>query len=52
MRTRALDRGWSLNEYRFSKAEGRELKKPLPEFIRRRISTARSASAYIETGTS
>ena len=31
MRTRALDRGWSLNEYRFSKAEGRELKKPLPE---------------------
>ena len=31
MRTRALDRGWSLNEYRFSKAEGRELKKPLPD---------------------
>jgi DNA polymerase (family 10) len=31
MRTRALDRGWSLNEYRFSKAEGRELKQPLPE---------------------
>ena len=31
MRTRALERGWSLNEYRFSKAEGRELKKPLPE---------------------
>ena len=31
MRTRALDRGWSLNEYRFSKAEGRDLKKPLPE---------------------
>ena len=31
MRTRALDRGWSLNEYRFSKAEGRELKQPLPD---------------------
>jgi DNA polymerase (family 10) len=31
LRTRALDRGWSLNEYRFSTAEGRELKKPLPE---------------------
>jgi DNA polymerase (family 10) len=30
MRTRALDRGWSLNEYRFSQAEGRELKQPLP----------------------
>jgi DNA polymerase (family X) len=31
LRGRALDRGWSLNEYRFSKAEGRELKKALPE---------------------
>lgn len=31
MRTRALDRGWSLNEYRFSQAEGRELKQPLPQ---------------------
>ena len=31
MRTRALDRGWSLNEYRFSRAEGRELRKPLPD---------------------
>jgi DNA polymerase (family 10) len=30
MRTRALDRGWSLNEYRFSQAEGRELKQTLP----------------------
>ena len=31
LRTRALDRGWSLNEYRFSKAEGRDLKQPLPD---------------------
>jgi DNA polymerase (family 10) len=31
MRTRALDRGWSLNEYRFSHAEGRDLKDALPE---------------------
>lgn len=31
MRTRALDRGWSLNEYRFSKAEGRDLRQALPE---------------------
>ena len=31
MRTRALERGWSLNEYRFSRAEGRELKQPLPD---------------------
>jgi len=31
MRSRALDRGWSLNEYRFSEAEGRTLKEPLPE---------------------
>lgn len=31
LRGRALDRGWSLNEYRFSIAEGRELKQPLPE---------------------
>lgn len=31
MRSRALERGWSLNEYRFSAAEGRELKEPLPE---------------------
>lgn len=30
MRSRALARGWSLNEYRFSQAEGRELKEPLP----------------------
>ena len=31
IRSRALARGWSLNEYRFSAAEGRELKEPLPE---------------------
>jgi DNA polymerase (family X) len=31
MRMRALERGWSLNEYRFSRAEGRELKQPLPD---------------------
>ena len=31
MRSRALSRGWSLNEYRFSAAEGRELHQPLPE---------------------
>jgi DNA polymerase (family 10) len=30
MRSRALARGWSLNEYRFSIAEGRELRDPLP----------------------
>lgn len=31
MRSRALSKGWSLNEYRFSVAEGRELLEPLPE---------------------
>lgn len=31
MRSRALSKGWSLNEYRFSTAEGRELREPLPE---------------------
>ncbi len=31
MRTRALDRGWSLNEYRFSKAEDRDFKQALPQ---------------------
>ena len=31
MRSRALSRGWSLNEYRFSAAEGRGLREPLPE---------------------
>ena len=31
MRSRALSRGWSLNEYRFSAAEGRQLREPLPE---------------------
>jgi len=31
MRSRALSRGWSLNEYRFSATEGRELHEPLPE---------------------
>ncbi len=31
IRSRALTRGWSLNEYRFSAAEGRELREPLPE---------------------
>jgi len=31
IRSRALARGWSLNEYRFSEAEGRELSEPLPE---------------------
>ncbi|TSA30330.1 MAG: DNA polymerase/3'-5' exonuclease PolX [Verrucomicrobiaceae bacterium] len=33
VRSRALTRGWSLNEYRFSEAEGRELKEPLPEVM-------------------
>lgn len=31
LRGRALERGWSLNEYRFSEAEGRELSEPWPE---------------------
>jgi len=31
VRSRALTKGWSLNEYRFSPADGRELKEPLPE---------------------
>jgi DNA polymerase (family 10) len=31
MRSRALERGWSLNEYRFSAAEGRTRNEPLPE---------------------
>ena len=30
MRSRALARGWSLNEYRFSEAEGRKLAEPIP----------------------
>jgi len=30
IRSRALERGWSLNEYRFSAAPNRELKEPLP----------------------
>ena len=33
MRSRALSRGWSLNEYRFSAAEGRQLREPLPEVL-------------------
>lgn len=31
LRSRALERGWSLNEYRFSPADGRDLKEPIPE---------------------
>lgn len=31
MRNRALERGWSLNEYRFSEAKGRTLKEAIPE---------------------
>jgi DNA polymerase (family 10) len=31
LRSRALDKGWSLNEYRFSEAPGRTLVEPLPE---------------------
>lgn len=31
LRSRALARGWSLNEYRFSEAEGRKLTEPIPE---------------------
>lgn len=31
MRSRALARGWSLNEYRFSAAEGKTLLEPLPD---------------------
>lgn len=30
LRSRALERGWSLNEYRFSEVEGRPLTAPLP----------------------
>jgi DNA polymerase (family X) len=30
MRARALERGWSLNEYRFSPADGRTLLQPIP----------------------
>lgn len=33
MRSRALSRGWSLNEYRFSAAEGRDLRQPLPDVL-------------------
>ena len=33
LRARALARGWSLNEYRFSEAEGRELAEPFFYFI-------------------
>jgi DNA polymerase (family X) len=48
MRTRALERGWSLNEYRFSKAEGRDLREPLPQ-IRSEADIYRSLGlAYIE----
>ena len=45
MRTRALERGWSLNEYRFSKAEGRELKRPLFEVYSEPGYLPRSTSA-------
>jgi len=31
IRSRALERGWSLNEYRFSLAEGKKAPQPLPE---------------------
>ncbi len=31
MRNRALERGWSLNEYRFSEAKGKKLREPIPE---------------------
>lgn len=31
MRARALERGWSLNEYRFSAAEGRQILQEIPE---------------------
>lgn len=31
LRSRALERGWSLNEYRFSKAEGRPESHPIPK---------------------
>jgi DNA polymerase (family 10) len=48
MRTRALERGWSLNEYRFSKAEGRDLRQALPE-IRSEADIYRALGlAYIE----
>ncbi len=33
IRSRALARGWSLNEYRFSPADGRELREPIPEIL-------------------
>lgn len=48
MRSRALERGWSLNEYRFSKAEGRDLKQALPE-VRSESDIYRALGlAYIE----
>jgi DNA polymerase (family X) len=31
MRSRALTKGWSLNEYRFSEAQGKKLREPIPE---------------------
>ena len=48
LRTRALDRGWSLNEYRFSKAPGRELKEPLPEVYSEADIYRALGLAYIE----
>jgi DNA polymerase (family 10) len=48
MRSRALERGWSLNEYRFSRAEGRELKKPWPEVYSEADIYCALGLAYIE----
>lgn len=31
IRSRALAKGWSLNEYRFSEAQGKKLREPIPE---------------------
>jgi DNA polymerase (family 10) len=33
MRTRALEQSWSLNEYRFSKAEGRDQRTSSPDSV-------------------
>lgn len=48
MRSRALERGWSLNEYRFSEAEGRKLKEPLPEIATEADIYRSLGLAYVE----
>ncbi len=48
MRSRALERGWSLNEYRFSEAEGKALKAPIPEIATEADIYKALGLAYIE----